>query len=267
MNSMKIQIIVFAISVLALFSNFVTAEEVRYYDFEIIIFESLDEEGKISEVWKQDVVIEPPETIVTLGDPYPGPMPKEFNPKYTFKYLPKKSFRLVEELKSLEEDENYRVLLHAAWRQPGMPAKTTLPIRLHKEFIVTETTPTTLSDTPMATDPDMPAVNLPAPRETIRPAATQSRAILDGYLKIILSRYLHADFNLVYKKGLPLTPATTRTAVLSAEDEADSIATNEPVIVSYQLQQTRKMRSKEIHYIDHPVLGIIILAWPFKIEE
>lgn len=257
---MKAKLFIFFILTLALLSNFSLAEDVRYYDFEIIIFESVGEEGKISEAWKQDIIIEAPEAIVTLGKPYPGPMPKEYNPKYTFKYLPKRAYRLSEEAKFLKENENYRVLMHTAWRQPGMPAETALPIRFHKEFIVTEQA----KDTPVNTDPDMPAVNLPAPHETQR--TTQSKTVLDGYLKIILSRYLHANFDLYYQTGLPLT-SVINTPIETTEEDGDVIKSNEPVIVNYRLQQTRKMRSKEVHYIDHPVIGIVLLAWPFKIEE
>jgi hypothetical protein len=235
------------------------AEDVRYYDFEIIIFESVDHENKISEVWKNDVVIDPPETFVTLGQPYPGPMPKEFNPKFTFKLLPQNAYRLSEEAKLIEADNNYRILLHTAWRQPGMSEETALPIHLHKEFSVTTPSQTTA----IATTPDMPAVNLPAPRET----TTITRSILDGYLKIILSRYLHAEFNLVYKTGLPYNPVTSTIKPEATDEETDTTQTAGPVIVSYHLQQSRKMRSKEIHYIDHPVIGVVILAWPVEINE
>ena len=230
----------------------VAAENVRYYDFEIIIFESLNEEAKNSEAWKNNFTIEVPETFVRIGKPYPGPMPKEYNPKHTFKRLPIKSYRLTEEAKLLKENDQYRVLMHTAWRQPGMTAETTLPIRLHKEYIVTQKT----AETPVVNDPDMPAINLPAP--TV--AGTQSKTILDGYLKIVLSRYLHANFNLTYKTGLPLKPESS--VIINLDDDEEKLA--EPVVVTYQLQQTRKMRSKEVHYIDHPVIGIVMIAWPYK---
>jgi len=234
------------------------AEGVRYYDFEVIFFETLSQEGKISETWKNDVVLEPPKTFVTLGQPYPGLMPKEYDPNSTFKFLPQKSYRLLEEAKLLEANSNYRILLHTAWRQPGMPEETTIPIHFHNEYIETTKIPTTNT----ATDPDMPAVNLPTPRST----SMQTKSVLDGYLKIILSRYLHADFDFVYKKGLPYTSETTiiTSSSQANNDTADTALTTGPVVASYTLKQTRKMRSKEVHYIDHPVVGVIILAWPVE---
>jgi hypothetical protein len=246
------------LQILLLVSAGAAAEDVRYYDFEIIIFEAMDQESKISEVWESNLTIEPPETFVTLGQPFPGPMPKEYNPKYTFKFLPKSDYRLNQEAKLLENNDDYRILMHIAWRQPGMSEATTLPIHLHKEFIITQE----VNSTPPLADPDMPAVNLPVPTRT----TTQKRAVLDGYLKIILSRYLHADFNLVLNTGLPLTPEASPpiTTGFQTGTETGTEIVNDPVIISYKLQETRKMRSKEIHYIDHPVIGVVMLAWPFK---
>ena len=268
---MKTRLNIFYIFTLILFSSSINAvEEVRYYDFEIIIFESLNQEAKISEVWKQDVVLEAPETIVTLGKPYPGPIPKEYIPKYTFKYLPKNSYRLTEEAKLLEADKNYRILLHTAWRQPGMTAETTLPIHIHKEFTITEKKPITPEEVSVVTDPDMPVVNLPTPDNPYETESIQSKAVLDGYLKIVLSRYLHAGFDLLYTTNLPLTPiAQTRINIPeeSEESEEETVEQDMPKVYTYHLQQTRKMRSKEVHYIDHPVLGVVILAWPFKLEQ
>ncbi len=56
---------------------------------------------------------------------------------------------------------------------------------------------------------------------------------LDGTIKVSVKRYLHADLDLLLKNGN-----------------------------GYRLQASRKMRSKEIHYIDHPKMGVLILITP-----
>jgi hypothetical protein len=254
---MKYTYFAFFLYSLAFLSNSAMAEDVRYYDFEVIFFESLDRESRISEVWKSDITIEPPETFVTLGQPYPGPMPKEFNPKYTFKFLPKQSYRLDEEAKLLENSRNYRILLHTAWRQPGMSEGTALPIHFHKEFIGIK-------------EPEIGSTTAAATGNTSGTFTTSgnTKSVLDGYLKIILSRYLHADFDFVYKTGVPVT--TTNEVFTSRNNPEEAEGTESfstPPIVTYHLKQTRKMRSKEIHYIDHPVLGAIILAWPVETKQ
>jgi hypothetical protein len=36
----------------------------------------------------------------------------------------------------------------------------------------------------------------------------------------------------------------------------------EPMV--FRLNQSRKMRSTEVHYLDHPVLGVIVLVTPYS---
>ena len=84
-------------------------------------------------------------------------------------------------------------------------------------------------------------------------------SILKGYIKIILSRYLHADVDLAYTTGLvQQTPSIFGADFLQPEIPAPTI---------YRLAQTRRMRSGELHYLDHPALGILIQITPVEIEE
>ncbi len=224
----------FTLSLLYLFSASTLAAEVRYYDIELIVFETLTEQERLSEVWKNQLDIEQPERFVELGRPYPGPIPKKFNPKHSFKPLRANRYQLSSEAKSLVENGNRRILLHTAWRQPGMNAKTALPIRIRKSF----------TNTPTQTASDSPFTQ----------ASPATKSELSGFIKIILSRYLHAEIDLAYTTGLPLR----KTNVLT-ETNNEII---EPTI--YHLKTSRKMRSKELHYIDHPTLGIVVLATPYK---
>ena len=237
-----------------LISAATAADEVRYYDIEMIIFESLDEAAKISEVWKHEASVEVPPLAVELGQPYPGPIPKEFDPKLAYKPLTSGELQLTEEAKLLTASNNYRILLHTGWHQPGMDADTVLPVHINQSFL--ETAPTTLS--PAGTPPPATGQTFPASSTS----ETQTRAILNGYIKIILSRYLHADVNLVYTTNIPLTPPAIAPANLSDDQEVKPIEIAQPTV--YLLSQTRKMRSNELHYIDHPVIGVILLATPYE---
>ena len=230
------------------------ADEVRYYDIEVIIFESLDPTAKASEIWKHEVSMTVPPLAVELGQPYPGPIPKEFNPKLSFKVLPDNQLQLQDEDKLLTASNNYRILLHTAWRQPGMDAETALPVHINLSFIDSNTPSST---TPNATTPL--AMQSPALASS---DMTQTRSTLNGYIKIILSRYLHADINLVYTTGIPLSSSTPAPLPLSDDAEIKPLTPPQPTV--YVLSQTRKMRSKELHYIDHPVLGVLILATPYE---
>jgi len=237
--------------------NISVADEVRYYDFEVIIFESNDAAARLSEVWQTTVELDIPEIFIHLNSPYPGPMPREYSPGLTFKRLPKSSYRLSTEAKLLTVNEKNRILLHTSWRQPGMSVETALPIHFKREFIITTTTPPAQRNA----DPDAPISELAVIAPEFEPQKSKSR--LDGYIKIILSRYLHANFNLTYSTGLPLA-STTQVSSIAQDQEDDLVAAATPAPIIYQMNQTRKMRSKEVHYLDHPVLGVIILATPYK---
>ncbi|MCK4708648.1 MAG: hypothetical protein KAU21_08530 [Gammaproteobacteria bacterium] len=49
--------------------------------------------------------------------------------------------------------------------------------------------------------------------------------------------------------------------------ETGSQNTPEPPLASFRLQDHRRMRSKELHYIDHPLFGIIVKAMPYELPE
>ncbi len=73
-------------------------------------------------------------------------------------------------------------------------------------------------------------------------SATDNKTYIDGTVTLIMSRYLHFNTQLVLHKTI--------------NDE-----TREYTVVS-----DRRMRSRELHYIDNPHLGVIVLATPFKIQ-
>jgi len=70
---------------------------------------------------------------------------------------------------------------------------------------------------------------------------------IDGFLKIEVSRYLHltADFNVV-----DTSLAEQATKRLQPD--------NDLTVKSIRFQQNKRMRSKEIHYFDHPYMGMIV---------
>jgi len=242
----QMQILIFG-SMLLFFAAALKAEEIRYYDIELIIFESTDPIARHSEVQKNNLNREVPAEFVELGKPYPGPLPKEFDPKLTFKQLGSKTYQLNNDEKLLKESKNYNILLHTAWRQPGMNESIALPVHLHQEYVYrTANTQQTSESTSAMFGLSQPATE------------TQTRGILDGYIRIILSRYLHAEVDLSYIVGIK-----PQQDIIVSEDKIDPVE-SEPLF--FRLKQSRKMRSKEVHYLDHPVLGVIITATPYNEE-
>lgn len=105
-------------------------EEIRYYDIELIIYENQEtgSESDSSEVWNKTASLLVPENIVHLGQPLGVKLAPEYNPLISFKLLSAEEMLLNKVLESLMGAEQYRVLLHTGWRQPGMPKDKALSV-------------------------------------------------------------------------------------------------------------------------------------------
>lgn len=89
-----------------------------------------------------------------------------------------------------------------------------------------------------------------------------------GSFELHRSRYLHISTDLVvqhYEKRTIETqlPATQDDAV--APDAATLVSTTEDAPVrAAEVRMARRMRSNELHYLDHPLLGIVVRAVPVE---
>lgn len=111
-------------------------------------------------------------------------------------------------------------------------------------------------------------------RTLTRPVAVHP---LDGTVRVAVSRYLHVTTDLhltapVEWTSLPGQPSQAEDAADANGEQAnlDPAPTGEilrqqqPVgpdgqtMLSYPFEQSRRMRSGELHYLDHPVLGLLI---------
>ena len=64
-----------------------------------------------------------------------------------------------------------------------------------------------------------------------------------GTLRLYRSRYLHLEADLVYTRpNADVVSLTTR----------------------FSLQESRRMRSGELHYLDHPLFGVLVRATPYQ---
>jgi hypothetical protein len=77
---------------------------------------------------------------------------------------------------------------------------------------------------------------------------------ISGEIKIILGRYLHIYTDLIYKR-----PNTSYAPVL-ASSQNDQFK-------EFSIKSHRRMRSKELHYIDHPLVGVLVMALPVEKSE
>jgi len=162
------------------FSLIVSAEEeIRYYDVEVVLYENLDNIARQSENWPSSIELVLPETLIEIGQPYPGPIPKEYQPRLTFKPLAKKDLQLQEQATTIDKSKSRRILLHTGWRQPGMPRGKAMSVYFKRA--IPGVSPISV-DTEASGDP-----------MTMSRLAQPQAGELEGMIKVILSRYLHVE--------------------------------------------------------------------------
>ncbi len=148
--------------------------------------------------------------------------------------------RLHDAVERLRRQPGYRVLLHTAWRQPTGSRDSAPWIRLTDGGNV-----------------------------GLGPA-------LDGMARLSLRRYLHLDLDLVTSRELDVPyavpePAVGTVAIPLGDPGATPPATPPPaptayrrVLQPFRMVDSRRMRSDEVHYVDHPVLGVLALATAYQ---
>ena len=137
---------------------------------------------------------------------------------------------LADNAQSIAGSRRYRLIRHLAWRQPGLEEKDAIPIRIS----LGETVPLYLPESIGDYENFIPA--------SANASATRDRKIntstVNGSITVHLGRFLHMNTQLVF------TDAKTQQ--------------------SFRLSQSRKMRSRELHYIDNPRFGILTRILPIE---
>jgi len=204
------------------------AEATRWYDVEVIIFAQTSKQFRDSEVWPVDV---------TLPDMKSARSLQPATSRGAFSRLSGGALRLNSEAKRIQSAPELQLLLHEGWRQPGLSQNQAVSVRVQEGSIE---------------DPS-------------GQAAASYR--LEGTLKLVLSRYLHINADLVYRE--PMTESEKMALQQSDQTADENLFTQTSMQIKphyriYRLQQSRRMRSNELHYLDNPVLGMIIRVTPLS---
>lgn len=231
------------------------ADDMRYYDVEIVIIENLSEEQKGSENWPLQVNLIQDEKTVQLGQPALSEwLPEGADVKSSYQVLSPSEYQLSSEIEKISESDTQRVIFHTMWRQPGLDKNLSLPVYFKSEIPA----PPVIEDAEKKFEPTTEQ----------NPAATSVKApsILEGILRVTLARYLHLEAELTLSEKLPeLTATENPFSILDNEAERDKVKKQG---VIHLKQKRRRIRSNELHYVDHPVLGILVRMTPYiKPEE
>jgi hypothetical protein len=157
-----------------------------------------------------------------------------------FVLLPDSERTLLSQAQRISETSGLRLLDHLAWRQPVLNRDIAEPILIQSG------------------------------------AQFNAEFELEGTLTISLGRYLHARTDLYFSEFAQMQSRQELDWKIFAEDKLDfgqsewstgfsnHSATQFVRATTANLKQSRRMRSDELHYIDHPLLGILIKISPYK---
>ncbi len=239
-------------------------EETTWYDVELIVFTPSGDEFLDAEAWPQDVALPQTENARALL-PAPKRPPRTRAEVKAFQSLTPAELQLGGAYRRLEASSQFEPLIHLGWRQPGLEKSEAVPIRITLDA---DGAPLKPGEEAEMAQPGLRRFDLPR---------------LDGTITVVLSRYLHLNTDLVYrvKAVSPMTtqvhrdPAVidlgapgldgvrTRREILL--DPGPSVA--EPQYFEIVVNSSRRMRSKELHYLDHPVVGVIALITPYEMPK
>lgn len=233
----------------------------RYYDVEVIVIENLSEDSKKSEIWPLQANLSPPEKTVQLGQPVLSkwlPQDKNIDLHSSYVELAASTYQLTKEVEKLSNSKSQRVIFHAAWRQPGLDKHAALPVYFKREISVKPSKIKRTNDLVTEAEQTSPLENDDDKYEP-RPK------ILEGLLRVTLARYLHLETELTYREKLPeVVNSDNPFSVLDFENERSKV---EKQGVIHIKQKRRRIRSNELHYLDHPALGILVRITQYEKPE
>ena len=261
-----------ALCALTLFTaDFAWAAETPWYQVEVAIFAQGDESAWHEDDWRE---VGPTSlaknTVELLGGLDLTGEAVDSKRRHAFRMLPASALDLVEAVDRLDRSDDYRVLLHVGWHQPGFRSD------------------------------DAPGVHLSTLRGLVsddRFAAAPGEAV-DGTVRLWRRRFLHVDADVAFgdieawrerrndtapdvrprnesaetreegsttQDATPPTPkaaSTARDAAGAGAGEATkSLAgPRDERLRVVRLARNLRLRAGRLHYIDHPLFGMLLLV-------
>lgn len=93
----------------------------------------------------------------------------------------------------------------------------------------------------------------------------------DGTIRVVVSRYIHVHADFFYTTAVDWSAGNSgdeggqdRGPPGSSGRPPIARATDGQAMLTYPFDQQRRMRSGELHYLDHPVIGMIVVVRPHE---
>lgn len=209
-----------------------TNAEINEYNVEIVIFEDASSRHINSELWP---VIHHEERSLSNDTGNSEVVTPTINS--VLNITQNTGTILAEHVAKIERSSRYNVLLYKSWQQAGLDDENAIEIKIDSVKTVSTDDKTII---PVQTNSTL---------TTGTDIVKESN--ITGTIKLILGRYLHIHTDLLYKR------------LNKNYDPASPILHNK-LFDEFEIQSQRRMRSKELHYIDHPLLGILVIVTPIE---
>lgn len=205
------------------------------YEVELIIYEDATKRYIESEDWSYNDMLNQTNDAVFNAE--------SVEPDDQYRELEWDGAVLSDALQKIQESPGFNVLLTKRWRQTGLDRDKAYSVEIEAQLAGIQGESSVTSDTLNNIE------KLNNETASVDEAMRLPAASINGYVRLVMSRYLHFEVNLNYSRLL---------------QSANSQELNDNV---FPVVAERRMRSREIHYIDHPLVGIIVHATPYTINK
>lgn len=147
-----------------------------------------------------------------------------------YKELSEQYYRLEGVERVLKLSREYRPLLHIAWQQPGLGARSTRSVHLENTLF----------------EEDEGQVDI---TEFIY---EEPKIIYDGIIRLRSSHLIHVDVDFSF------FPEDFIDKQYELEQPQDNALFNRQYADYVRLTETKRIKLNEIHYFDHPLFGVIL---------
>lgn len=231
-------------------SSFSASAEERWFEVEVLLFQRNISFEKISEKLSDDRLFLNTDNSISMLNATGGTNPvvisaQQFDQNANnFILLDSSHLQLTAQRKKLAAHAAFKPVLHMAWRMPIKSNNSAKPIHLFG------------------------GKNLGLGSQS------GDKWAIDGNFKIYLDHYLFIDSQFIVRQKtvqeqIKLQPALVQNSnILGSENgveiidlnrEADTFGNNQQIVIKEVLfDQKRRLRSEEIHYLDHPLMGVIV---------
>lgn len=267
--------------------------EGRWYEVEIILFEHLDPVARDSEAWPIDPGAIDFEDTINLLPPsvwIEAPITEEslteepqtealFNDAgflelrilsddpVPYQLLPADQHQLNDSYQRLVGSDNYLPLAHVAWRQAMPPRDQPDRIVLHDQLSSSNKNV-------------LPPLRLPPEELQMEDELGQEEDLkipsLQGVISLSIARYLHVETDFLLYRPLAEDASanyivgqwqlpSTGHSVNKSYQLSPLLTVEEPEPEYFRVNGNLRLRSREVHYLDHPMLGMLILFTPVEL--